>query len=325
MTKINHTEIEKAYERIKKYINSTPLITNNNINKKYGSKIFFKLENKQKTGSFKIRGALNKILQLNKKERKKGIVAYSSGNHAQAVSYVSKLVGINSTIVMPRDAPKIKIMNTKKYGSKIILYDRRNESREEIAKKLAKKNGYILVPPFDDEDIIIGQGTIGLEIARKLKNKNISPDVFLCCCSGGGLIAGSSTYLKESFSNLKIYCVEPKYYDDMRISLEKGKLTKINIIKNTICDALTCQKAGRKTFAINKRLLECGLTVSDYNVKNAIRFLKKNLNTIVEPGGAVPTAAFLSKYSIFYNKVVVIMISGGNIDKEIFNKIMKND
>ena len=283
------------------------------------------MENKQKTGSFKIRGALNKILQLNKKERKQGIVAYSSGNHAQAVSYASKLIGINSTIIMPRDAPKIKIINTKKYGSKIIFYDRRNESREEIAKKLARKNNYILVPPFDDEDIIIGQGTIGLEIARKLKKQNIYPDVFLCCCSGGGLIAGSSTYLKESFSNLKIYCVEPRYYDDMKISLRKGKLTKIKIIKNTICDALTVEVAGRKTFAINKRLLECGLTVSDYNVKNAIRFLKNNFNIVAEPGGAVPTAAFLSKYSSFYNKVVVIMVSGGNIDKKIFNKIMKND
>lgn len=322
---INSKSIKEAYERIRPYIALTPLVTNEEINNKYKAKVFFKLECEQITKSFKIRGALNKILQLSEREKQKGVIAYSSGNHGQAVSYASKLSGIDSTIVMPSDAPEIKLVNTKKYGAKIFLYDKLKESREEIAQDLAKKNGMVLVRPFDDEDVIIGQGTAGLEITNELLKRKIQPDVFLCCCSGGGLIAGVSTYLKTYFSNLSVFSVEPRYYDDMKLSLEKGNLVSIDTIKPTICDALTVKVAGNLTFSLNKKLLKSGLVVTDQEVKNAIRFLKSNLNIIAEPGGAASTAAFLSKYREFNDKVVLIMVSGGNIDQELFKKIMNNE
>lgn len=319
---INSKSIKEAYERIKKYITKTRLVTNEAINEKYGSKIFFKLECEQKTGSFKIRGALNKIIQLTDREKEKGVIAYSSGNHGQAVSYVCNLLGIESTIVMPKDAPKIKLQNTSKYGAKIVLYDRLKENREEIALDLVKKKHKVLVRPFDDEKIILGQGTVGLEIVNELIEKNILPEVFLCCCSGGGLIAGSSTYLKNYFTNLSIYCVEPQYYDDMKLSLEKGKLVSVKPIKTTICDALMVNVAGNLTFNINKNILNGGYVVTDNEVKEAIRFLKNKLDICSEPGGAAPTAAFLSKYNDFKGRVVVIMVSGGNIDNDFFNMIM---
>jgi len=322
---VNSIAIKEAYERIKQHIVSTPMITSEEINKKYGAKVFFKLENEQRTGSFKIRGALNKILQLTEKEKEKGIVAYSSGNHGQAVSYVSKLVGVDSTIVMPSDAPSIKLLNTRKYGSKIVLYNRLTESREQIASDIVKEKGGTLIRPFDDEDVIIGQGTAGLEITNELLEKKIQPDIFLCCCSGGGLIAGISTYLKTYFSNLSAYCVEPQYYDDMRLSLEKGELVSIKPDKTTICDALTVAVAGNLTFSINKKILKGGLVVTDNEVKNAIRFLKNKLKIVSEPGGAAPTAAFLSRYINFQNKVVIVMVSGGNIDKDLFKRIMNNE
>ena len=325
MTNINSNSIKSAHKRIKKYILETPLITNIKINKKYGSQIYFKLENKQKTGSFKVRGAFNKLLQLKDGEKKKGIVAYSSGNHGQAVSYASKILGIDSIVVMPSDAPKIKLKNTKKHGAKLVLFNRFIEDREKIAMDIAKKSGRILIRPFNDEDIIIGQGTAGLEIKTKLKEKKIIPDIFLCCCSGGGLIAGTSSYLKYFYPQLSVYSVEPQYYDDMRMSINRGKLVSINPKRKTICDALTVKKAGNLTFKINKKILKKGLVVTDSEVKKAIRFLKNKIGIISEPGGAAPTAAFLSKSHDFYGKVVVVMVSGGNIDKTFFKKILNYD
>ena len=322
MKKINNLRIREAYKRIKKYINFTPFKTNKLINKQYQSNIYFKIESKQKTGSFKIRGATNKILQLNNREKKRGIVAYSSGNHGQAVSYICKILGISSIIVMPRDAPTIKINKTKKNGAKIVFYNRKKESREKIAKKISNKTKRILIRPFDDEDIIIGQGTIGYEIYKSLKEKNIKPDVLLCCCSGGGLIAGIATYIKSYYKDILIYSVEPKNYNDMKISLEKGKLTSVKTNRYTICDALTVKIPGKKTFKINKRLLNGGIIVNDNQVKQAIRFLKKYYNIVSEGGGAASTAAFLSNQKIFKNKNIIIIVSGSNIDPKKFKNII---
>ncbi|MBI29100.1 MAG: L-threonine dehydratase catabolic TdcB [Alphaproteobacteria bacterium MarineAlpha5_Bin11] len=325
MKDVNINTIEKAYTKIKNTIVETPLVSNKSINNRYKSSVFFKLESLQLTGSFKIRGALNKLLELTDHQRKSGVVAYSSGNHAQAVSYASRLMGIESTIVMPNDAPAIKLKNTRKYGAKIVLYDRMNESREDIASKIAFDNNKTIIRPFDDEDIISGQGTAGLEITKKLLKDKITPDIFLCCCSGGGLIAGTSVYLKNFYNNLSIYCAEPEHYDDMRLSLNEGKLVTINPKKKTICDSLTCKVAGQKTFRINKKLLSGGFVVSDDEVKEAIRFLYKEFNIIVEPGGAVPTAAFIKNQNKFIGKVVLVMVSGGNIDKKLLNSIINNE
>ena len=195
-------EIDKAYRRIKSLIVKTPLISNETINNITKSRVYFKLENLQETGSFKIRGASNKISQLSNEEKSKGVVSFSSGNHAQAVAYVANYYGISATIVMPKNAPKIKIEKTKKFGAKIILYNPLHEDREQIASEISLKENKTIIKPYDDLDIIAGQGTVGKEIVEQLRIKNITPDIYLCCCGGGGLISGSSLYLKQYYPNI---------------------------------------------------------------------------------------------------------------------------
>ena len=217
MNNFNISQIDEAYQRIQPFIVKTPLIYSEYLNNITKAKVFFKLENLQRTGSFKLRGATNKIIQLTLEEKNRGVVAYSSGNHAQAVAYASKLLGINAKIVMPKNAPMIKINNTKKYGAEIVLYDPTSENREKIGEEIANIEKRILIKPYDDENIIAGQGTSGKEIVEELINLGEKPDLYLCCCGGGGLIAGISTYLKNFFSRLSVYSVEPENYDDMII------------------------------------------------------------------------------------------------------------
>ena len=322
MNDVMFNEINKAHARIKSFIVKTPLITSEIINKQTNSNVFFKLENLQSTGSFKIRGASNKILLLNNEEKKRGVVAYSSGNHAQAVAYASKLKNINATIIMPRNAPLIKIKNTKEYGAKVFLYDPKKESREEIALNISKKENKIIIKPYDDLDIIAGQGTIGKEIYEELKAINIEPDIYLCCCGGGGLIAGSSSYLKHIYPKLKNYSVEPDDFNDTQISLEKNLIVSNSTSSKSICDALLAKKPGEITFSINKKNLDRGLSVSDTEVMKTIIELSEKMKIIVEPGGAVAAAALLNKKIDIENKNVVVIISGGNIDLTLFNLII---
>lgn len=322
MSNFDYKNIDKAYNRISSQVLLTPLISSEYINNLVNAKVYFKLENLQWTGSFKLRGALNKISQLNIDQKQKGLVAYSSGNHAQAVAYASKLNGINAKIIMPEDAPKIKIDNTIKYGAEVILYNKINENREVIGKKIAKDEDRTLIKPYDDFDIIAGQGTSGKEIADELTNLNIIPDIYLCCCGGGGLIAGTSTYLKFRFPRIKCYSVEPDYFDDTKISLKQDKIKKIEKNFTSICDALLAIQPGDITFEINRRILEEGLSVNDEEVKNTIIFLAENLKIIVEPGGAVAATALLKNKVETADKIIVVMISGGNIDNKFFSKIV---
>ena len=196
MSDFSYLNIETAYENIKYNLDKTPLITNDYINQLLDAKIYFKLENLQKTGSFKLRGATNKISQLSKEQKLRGLVTYSSGNHAQAVAYASLQENISAKIIMPNNAPKIKIENTKKYKAEVVLYDPQKEIREEIGKEIEKKENRTLIKPYDDYEIIAGQGTAGYEIFQDLDNLSVMPDIYLCCCGGGGLVAGTSTYLK---------------------------------------------------------------------------------------------------------------------------------
>ena len=322
MTTFSFKDIDKAYESIQSLILKTPLISNETINKITKANVFFKLENLQWTGSFKLRGASNKIVHLTKNEKKKGIVAYSSGNHAQAVAYVSKLNNISSTIIMPKNAPTIKIDNTKKYGSEVVLYDPESD-REDIAGNIARTTKKTVIKPYDDLDIIAGQGTAGKEIAEELLDQNIHPDMYLCCCGGGGLIAGTSTYLKYKFPDIEIYSVEPEEFNDTQLSLRSNFITPIKKGAQSICDALLAPKPGEITFAINQPILTDGLTVSDTEVKSTIVFLAENLKIITEPGGAVAAAALLNKKLDVENKTLIVMISGGNIDNKLFSSIAK--
>ena len=323
MTIFDYKQIDKAYSRISSQVLKTPLITSEYINNLVQAKVYFKLENLQWTGSFKLRGAINKISQLTLNQKKNGVVAYSSGNHAQAVAYASQINKINAKIVMPENAPKIKINNTKKYGAEIILYNALKENREEIGSKIALDGGRTLIKPYDDFDIIAGQGTSGKEISDELKKLNISPDIYLCCCGGGGLIAGSATYLKYSFPNIECYSVEPDNFDDTKISLEKNFIIPVDKKLSSICDALLTPQPGDLTFSINKKILLRGLSVSDKEVKNTIIQLAENLKLVVEPGGAVAATALLNKKIETHNKTIIVMISGGNIDNNLFSKIVK--
>lgn len=316
--------IDEAYKRIKDQVLRTPLVTSEYFNNLLNAQVYFKLENLQWTGSFKLRGAMNKIMQLNVDQRKNGVVAYSSGNHAQAVAYASTLNGISSIIIMPKNAPLIKINNTKKYGAKVILYDPLVESREKIANKMSEDQGRTLIKPYEDLDIIAGQGTSGKEIVEEMRRLKLSPDLYLCCCGGGGLIAGTSTYLKYEFPNINCYAVEPEEFNDTQISLERKKIIPVIKGSQSICDALLAPQPGDLTFSINKKILRGGLSVSDNEVKNTIIQLAENLKIVVEPGGAVAASALLNNKLEIKNKTVVVMISGGNIDNALFSQIVNN-
>jgi threonine dehydratase len=313
--------IDVAYSQIKNQIIQTPLISNDYINKKLSSKIFFKFENLQKTGSFKFRGASYKISQLTNEQKKNGVVAYSSGNHAQAVAYASLQQNITCKIIMPKNAPKIKIENTKKYKAEVILFDPMTEIRENIGEKISIEENRTLIRPYDDFDIIAGQGTAAKEISDELIKSSITPDIYLCCCGGGGLIAGTSTYLKYKYPNIRSYAVEPFGFDDTKKSLIKKKIISNEVGLTSICDAIITPQPGKLTFPINLHNLFGGIVVSDEEVKKSIKFLAEHLKIIVEPGGAVAATAALTNKIDITKKTVIVMISGGNIDLEMFSNL----
>ena len=317
----SYKHIDIAHSQIKNQIIQTPLISNDYINKKLNSKVFFKLENLQNTGSFKLRGATYKISKISEENKKNGVVAYSSGNHAQAVAYASLQRKINCKIIMPKNAPRVKIENTKKYKAEVILYDPATQSRESIGEKIAVEENRTLIRPYDDIDIIAGQGTAGKEIYEQLMQSAIVPDIYLCCCGGGGLIAGTSTYLNHKFKNIKSFSVEPFGFDDTKKSLNSGKILSNEKGHQSICDAIITPQPGNLTFPINLKNLEDGLVVNDDQVKNSIKILAEHLKIIVEPGGAVAATAALTEKIDLKNKTVVVMISGGNIDLEMFRSL----
>ncbi|MBS56790.1 MAG: pyridoxal-5'-phosphate-dependent protein [Rickettsiales bacterium] len=321
MANFKYNYIEQAFSVIKSKIVKTPLVTNDYINKLTENNVYFKLENLQITGSFKYRGALHKILKLSESSKKKGVIAYSSGNHAQAVAYASNQNNINAKIIMPNNAPKIKINNTKKYGAEVVLYDPNKEQRETIGQNIALEENRTLVKPYDDYDIIAGQGTVGLEIVDQLKEIKVVPNLYLCCCGGGGLIAGSSTYLKYAFPQISCYSVEPEGFEDTSRSLLSGKIESNTLGKKSICDALLAFQPGNLTFPINKKNLDGGLVVKEEETKKSIITIAENLKIIIEPGGAVAAAAILSKKLNIKNKNIVVMLSGGNIDPDIFSTL----
>ncbi len=222
---------------------------------------------------------------------------------------------------MPKNAPKIKIENTKKYKADVILYDPKTQSRENMGEKISIDENRTLIRPYDDIDIIAGQGTAGKEIYEQLLQSSIIPDIYLCCCGGGGLIAGTSTYLKDKFPNIKSYSVEPFGFEDTKKSLDSRKIISNEMGFQSICDAIITPKPGNITFPINLKNLEGGIVVTDEEVKNAIKFLSEHLKIIVEPGGAVAATATLTKKINVKNKTVVVMISGGNIDLEMFRNL----
>ena len=316
---LNIEYLQESYNRIKNYLVQTPIIVSENLNKDLNSKIYLKNEVEQLTGSFKIRGALSALSNL-KTKGINGVVAYSSGNHAQGVSKAAQIFDMHAIIVMPEDAPQNKIDKTKANGAEVVLYKRHIESREEIAIKISEEKNYPLVKPFDNEDIIAGQGSFGLEACEYFITNNIKPDIVLSCTSGGGLVAGTSIAFKHYFPNVDIYPVEPATCNDTEISLQNKTRTRIKHVRKTICDALEVEIPGQITFPINLVNCKSGLSVTDEEVCFAMKYLYEEFNVKAEPSGCVSLAAVLSKKIDVKNKTVLVTISGGNVDDDSFEK-----
>ena len=320
---VEFKNIEAAAERLAPVVVETPLLRSAALDEIAGGAVWIKPENLQVTGSFKFRGAYNMMNQLNSEEAKRGVVAFSSGNHAQAVAACGSTLGIDTTIVMPEDAPTIKIENTRRLGGKTVLYDRYSEDREAIARKIAGEQDSVVVPAFDHEHIIAGQGTVGLELMRQCREHGVTPDQVLVSCSGGGLTSGTALAIKTMSPDTSVYPVEPEDFDDTARSLISGERETNDPAARSICDALQTESPGKLTFPINKELLSAGLVVSDDEVRDAIRFAFRHLKLVVEPGGAVSLAAVLSGKIQTRDRETAIVLSGGNIDVELFASIQK--
>lgn len=321
---VTFEHIRAASGRLRDVAARTPLLSSPALDARLDARIFVKAENLQRIGAFKFRGAYNRLAQLSGQQRKKGVVAYSSGNHAQGVAYAAHLLDISATIVMPADAPRVKMEGTRNWGATVRTYDRYTESREAIAEDLANSSGATLVPAFDDPDIIAGQGTVGLELAQQLEEAGSSADLLLVPCGGGGLLAGVSTAMRELSPGIEIFGVEPENYDDHRRSLKAGRRVRIKGDSFTRCDALAATIPGEITWPINQRNVNGFVAVSEAEVGMAISFAARHLKTVLEPGGAVALAAILHEKLPVRGKSVAIVASGGNIDSELFASCLKD-
>jgi threonine dehydratase len=319
---VTPADIDAAAKVIAPYAVRTPLLSSPVLSARVGANVFLKPELLQRTGSFKFRGAFNKLSSIPQDKRSGGVVAFSSGNHAQGVAAAAQILKMQATIVMPADAPVSKVERTKSYGAEVVLYDRDKEDREAIARGIAEKRGATLVKPYDDPFIIAGQGTAGREIAEDMAALGIVPDIVVAQASGGGLIAGISTAVKAKFPQAQMIVAEPKDYDDHALSLRAGKREAHHAKHRTICDALMAEMPGEITFAINSKLLAGGVTASDEEVGAAIALAFRELKLVVEPGGAVGLAALLSGRLDAQGKNVVIVLSGGNVDADLYAKLI---
>lgn len=300
----------------------TPLLTSPALDARTGGRVFLKPEVLQRTGSFKFRGAFNKLSAIPADTRAAGVVAFSSGNHAQGVAHAAQLLRMPATIVMPSDAPASKRERTRAFGAEVVLYDRDREDREAIARDIAGRRGATLVPPYDDAKIIAGQGTVGREIAEDLAARGVAPDIVAAPVSGGGLIAGIAVATKARFPDAAIVTAEPEGFDDHARSLASGRREPHRAQGRTICDALMASIPGEITFAINISLAERGVTASDDEVGQAVAFAFNELKLVVEPGGAVALAALLAGRIDARGRTVAVVLSGGNVDAELFARLI---
>jgi threonine dehydratase len=316
------SDVEDAARRLHGLAVRTPLLASQMLDEKLGGRLLIKAEPLQITGSFKFRGACNRISRLDTEERRRGVVAFSSGNHAQAAAWAATLHGAPSVIVMPSDAPAIKIANTRAYGAEVVLYDRYKESREDIARRYAVERGMTLVPPFDDPYIISGQGTIGLEVAAQCAERDVTPDAIVAPASGGGLISGIALAIKDRLPGCAVYCAEPHGFDDIALSLQAGQIRSHDGTGNTICDALMAPRPGDITFGVMRTHLTGAVSVTDAEVETAIATAFHYFKLVVEPGGAAALASVLFGKVPCAGRTVVVVASGGNIDASLYAAIV---
>jgi threonine dehydratase len=314
-------DIEAAARRIAGIAIETPLLQSSQLDEMTGGTVLLKPECLQRVGSFKIRGAYNLLSQLSQEQARCGVVAWSSGNHAQGVAAAGAMLGIDTTIVMPEDAPVAKLENTRRLGGEVITFDRYTGDREAIAREIAAERGSELIPSYDHVDIIAGQGTVGLEIAEQSVALGVPVEQVLIPCGGGGLSSGSAVALKARLPDVAVITVEPENYDDTAQSLQSGRRVSVSTAQHSLCDALLVASPGELTFDIMREYIDAGLVVSDEEVRSAMRFAFRYLKLVVEPGGAVALAAVLAGKIEFEGKTTVVVLSGGNVDVELFSEI----
>ena len=319
---VTFQDIAEAADRIHGLVVETPLLEVPALSEAIDGRFFVKCENLQRTGSFKLRGAMNSLARLTEADRAKGVVAYSSGNHAQGVAAAARHFGVSATIIMPQDAPEIKKANTLALGARVITYDRYSESREDLGQQVQAETGANLIPPYDYAPTIMGQGTSAIEVTNQLRARGLSLDTALICCGGGGLTGGSAVVFKTCFPDALVVAAEPETHDDTRRSLLSGTHVHNPADARSICDAIVTPTPGVLTLPL---LLACGCegwTASDEDVLEAVAFAATRLKLTVEPGGAIALAAARKNLERLQGQTVVAYLSGGNIDAEMMQKAL---
>ncbi|WP_411286738.1 threonine/serine dehydratase [Phenylobacterium sp.] len=323
---VSLADIDAAAGRLAGHAVETPLIESPALNERMGVRVLLKLETLQRVGAFKFRGAYNRLVQLTPDERTRGVVAFSSGNHAQGVALAAKLLGMPALIVMPLDAPAVKVAATKGYGAEVYFYDRLTESREAIAAQIAAERACVVVPAFDDPHIIAGQGTVGLELVRQARAIGVTLGVAVAPISGGGLISGMATAIKALSPDTAIVGAEPTGFDDTLRSLQAGQRVTIKPTGRSLCDALESPFPGEITFPIMLESVADVALVTDAEVAEAMRYAFSTLKLVVEPGGAAGLAALLAgKVNLFGGTSAAVVLSGGNVDPELFAKVLRSE
>ncbi len=315
-------DVQAAARRLEGVTIRTPLLENERVNRALGGRLFIKAECLQRTGSFKLRGAYNFLAAMSEADRAKGVVGWSSGNHAQGLAEAARLLGVKATIVMPADAPALKVANTKASGAEVILYDRVKDSREEIGQGIAAKTGATIVPPYDHPWILTGQGTAGIEIAEQAKALGVTLDAVAAPCSGGGLATGVALGVKGISPTTSVHASEPAGFDDLARSLATGTKQKNDKLSGSICDALLAPTPGDVTFPLAQKVLGLGLVVSDDDALDAMELAFREFKLVLEPGGAVALAAALTGKLPVKGRAVAVVCSGGNVDHETFKRAL---
>ncbi len=320
--KVTASGVRAAAKRIAGSVIKTPLLENEWLNERAGGRVLLKAETLQHCGSFKFRGAMNRLSMLTPEERKRGVLAWSSGNHAQGIARAARLFASPATIVMPKDAPALKVAQVKAYGGEIVFFDRYTQDREAIGRKIAAERGLALAPSYDHVDVIEGQGTLAIEAVEQAQAVGAAFDVFIICCGGGGMTSGCATILEEISPATEVFIAEPEGFDETWASITAGRKLKADISRKTLCDALATPSPGDITFPIMQRLVRGGFSISDDEVSETIAWAFKYLKLVLEPGGAAALAAVFHRKIRAEGRTIGLTLSGGNIDPSLFATIL---